>query len=136
MRPALTAAVLLAAAAMWPSIAKAADRRVEVVNASRQDLREFYASNTKRGSWEEDILGEDVLPPGAPSPSISTMAPAPAASISWRCWMAAARLSSATSMSARSAASPSADGMAHGPAAALRARRCAMPPASVSAMQR
>ena len=64
MRPALTAAVLLAAAAMLPTIAEAADRRVEVVNASRQDLRELYASNTKRGSWEEDILGEDVLPPG------------------------------------------------------------------------
>jgi hypothetical protein len=64
MRLAMIASALLAAAVAMPSIAKAADRRVEVVNASRQDLREFYASNTKRGSWEEDILGEDVLPPG------------------------------------------------------------------------
>lgn len=64
MRHALTAAFLLAAIALPPCIAEAADRRVEVVNASRLEMREFYASNTRRGTWEEDILGEDVLPPG------------------------------------------------------------------------
>jgi hypothetical protein len=64
MRHALIATALLAGAAMLPAIAEAADRRVEVINASNRDMREFYASNTKRGSWEEDILGEDVLPAG------------------------------------------------------------------------
>ncbi|MBO1074721.1 hypothetical protein [Roseomonas marmotae] len=64
MRHALIAAAALLAALSAPSIAQAADRRVEVVNASKQELREFYASNAKRSSWEEDILGEDVLPPG------------------------------------------------------------------------
>lgn len=64
MRHALTVAFLLATTALSPSMAEAADRRVEVVNASSREMREFYASNVKRGSWEEDILGEDVLPPG------------------------------------------------------------------------
>lgn len=64
MRHVLIATALLAGAAMLPAIAEAADRRVEVINASNREMREFYASNAKRGSWEEDILGEDVLPPG------------------------------------------------------------------------
>ncbi|MBC9206846.1 hypothetical protein IBL26_08360 [Roseomonas aerophila] len=66
MRPTLLTATFLAAAALMPfaPAAGAADRRVEVVNASGRTMMEFYASNTNRSSWEEDILGNDVLPSG------------------------------------------------------------------------
>jgi hypothetical protein len=47
-----------------PDSAAAQDRRVRVVNASNATVNSFYASNTKRGSWEEDILGRSVLAPG------------------------------------------------------------------------
>lgn len=64
MRQILLAA-LLGAATLTPVLAWAAeDRRVEVVNASGREMREFYASNTKRSNWEEDILGRDTLPAG------------------------------------------------------------------------
>lgn len=59
----LALALTLASLAL-SGAAQAADRRVELVNAARVDLREFYASNTKRSSWEEDILGRDTLSPG------------------------------------------------------------------------
>jgi hypothetical protein len=66
MRNTILASAFLAAAALLPSAtpAQAADRKVEVVNSTNQALQEFYASNAKRASWEEDILGTDVLPPG------------------------------------------------------------------------
>jgi hypothetical protein len=66
MRHALLTAAFLGAASLLPfaSPAEAADRRVEVVNASGRTMTEFYASNTNRSSWEEDILGNDVLPAG------------------------------------------------------------------------
>jgi hypothetical protein len=40
------------------------DRRVNVVNASSQVLRELYASPVTSSSWEEDMLGSSVLTPG------------------------------------------------------------------------
>lgn len=46
------------------AVAVRADRRVEVVNASGVPVMEFYASNISRSTWEEDILGNDVLMPG------------------------------------------------------------------------
>ncbi len=64
MRHVLLAA-LLGAATLVPGLAQAAeDRRVEVVNASGRELREFYASNTQRSNWEEDILGRSTVPNG------------------------------------------------------------------------
>jgi hypothetical protein len=64
MRHVLLAA-LFGAAILAPVLAYAAeDRRVEVVNASGRELREFYASNSQRSNWEEDILGQDTLPSG------------------------------------------------------------------------
>ena len=58
-------AALLGAATLMPVLAGAAeDRRVEVVNRSGQELREFYASNSQRSSWEEDILGDKTVPNG------------------------------------------------------------------------
>lgn len=63
MRHAVFASALLGAVALLPAppAQAAEDRRVEVINASGRDLQEFYASNAKRNSWEEDILGSDVL---------------------------------------------------------------------------
>jgi hypothetical protein len=63
----LLAATLLAAFGLFDatsSTAMAQDRRVEVVNSSGRTMREFYASNVNRSSWEEDILGRNVLPSG------------------------------------------------------------------------
>lgn len=41
------------------------DRRVQVVNETAVTLRELFGSNVGRESWEEDVLGADVLRPGA-----------------------------------------------------------------------
>ena len=77
MRRNLIAAALLAATGLglpacaptvtpvaYVPVAVAADRRVEVFNDSGVTVREFYASNVSRNTWEEDILGRNVLPPG------------------------------------------------------------------------
>ena len=40
------------------------DRRVNVINASGQVLREIYASPVTSSSWEEDMLGSNVLGAG------------------------------------------------------------------------
>ena len=44
--------------------AAAADRRILVINDTSVPLVTFNASNVTRKSWEEDILGQRVLPPG------------------------------------------------------------------------
>ena len=44
--------------------ASAYDRRVVVVNNTSTAIQEFYASNTGENDWQEDILGQDTLPPG------------------------------------------------------------------------
>jgi len=56
---AVVASIALAAAP-----ANAQDRHVEIVNETQHGIVHFYASNVDRGSWEEDILGENVLPVG------------------------------------------------------------------------
>jgi hypothetical protein len=57
------AATMVAAAALVTvsSTASALDRRVEIVNATGLTMMEFYASNVRTDSWEEDIFGPDVL---------------------------------------------------------------------------
>ena len=60
-------ASLFAAAALLLSMAAtahAADRRVNIVNASGNTITHFYASNSGTNSWEEDILGRDTLDAG------------------------------------------------------------------------
>ncbi|AZV76845.1 hypothetical protein EBB79_02320 [Parasedimentitalea marina] len=42
----------------------ALDRRVRIVNDTGYVLVEFYGSNKGSSSWEEDILGRDVLRSG------------------------------------------------------------------------
>ena len=44
--------------------ASAANRHVDIVNATGLTLSEFYASNTGADDWEEDILGRDELADG------------------------------------------------------------------------
>lgn len=50
---------------LTPLSAHAADRRVTVVNKTKVAVVEFYASRANTDDWEEDILGQDVLEPGA-----------------------------------------------------------------------
>ena len=45
--------------------AAALDRRVQIINNTGYTIVEFYGSNTGSDSWEEDILGQDVLPSGS-----------------------------------------------------------------------
>jgi hypothetical protein len=59
-RFALAAAVVAATAVS----AAALDRRVQIVNNTGLTMTNFYGSNTGTSSWEEDILGADVLPSG------------------------------------------------------------------------
>ena len=44
--------------------ASAQDRHVDVINETQHTIVQFFASNVDRGTWEEDILGEEVLPVG------------------------------------------------------------------------
>lgn len=58
---ALTAMTITAAMALPAS---ALDRRVKIVNDTGYVLVEFYGSNKGSTSWEEDILGADILRSG------------------------------------------------------------------------
>jgi uncharacterized protein (DUF2147 family) len=60
-----TAAVtaLLTLATVLP--AAALDRRVTIINNTGYTIVNFFGSNTGTQSWEEDILGNDVLPSGS-----------------------------------------------------------------------
>lgn len=61
---AFSAALALAILAIGVVDAAALDRRVRINNQSSYDIVEFYASNTGSRSWEEDILGRNILPAG------------------------------------------------------------------------
>lgn len=39
-------------------------RDFTLVNGSQVTIREVYVSPTDAQSWQEDVLGQDVLPPG------------------------------------------------------------------------
>lgn len=59
-RALLTAAIALFAG----GVAAEDDRRIKVINETDFTIVEFYGSNAGSESWEEDVLGEDVLAPG------------------------------------------------------------------------
>jgi hypothetical protein len=40
------------------------NRNLTIINNTGQDIIRFYGSNSGRTSWEEDILGQDILPRG------------------------------------------------------------------------
>jgi hypothetical protein len=61
----LSTIVTMAVLAVGVADANALDRRVRINNQSSYDIYEFYASNTGTSSWEEDILGNDILPAGS-----------------------------------------------------------------------
>ena len=42
----------------------AQNRNVTIINNTGQDIIRFYGSNAGARSWEEDILGSDILPRG------------------------------------------------------------------------
>jgi len=56
---AVLTAVTVTATMSLPAIA--ADRRVKIVNNTGFTIVRFYGSNKGSKSWEEDILGSDVL---------------------------------------------------------------------------
>jgi hypothetical protein len=56
----VTAALLLAASAA----AVAADYYVDITNRTGYTIMYMYVSPAKSDSWEEDVLGDDVLPHG------------------------------------------------------------------------
>ncbi len=45
--------------------AAALDRRVKIINNTGYTITHFYGSNTGAKSWQEDILGQDLLPSGS-----------------------------------------------------------------------
>ncbi|NGQ91989.1 hypothetical protein G5V65_13885 [Rhodobacter sp. HX-7-19] len=59
----LTLIAALSLATALPAVAL--DRRVTIVNNTGFTIVRFFGSNTGSKSWEEDILGEDVLPSGS-----------------------------------------------------------------------
>lgn len=62
----LTGAAVAAATLAFTAAAPAtgADRRVRIINDTSVTMTQFYASNVDTDSWEEDILGSDVLRSG------------------------------------------------------------------------
>jgi hypothetical protein len=62
---AFSAVLALAILAIGVVDAAALDRRVRINNKSSYDIIEFYASNTGTRSWQEDILGREILPSGS-----------------------------------------------------------------------
>jgi hypothetical protein len=60
------AAALLAVCLLTSTAASAGeDRHVRIINETEHTIVRFYASNTAADSWQEDILGEDVLKAGS-----------------------------------------------------------------------
>jgi hypothetical protein len=47
-----------------PGVVRADPRDFTLVNESTVVIREAYVSSSATTSWEEDVLGNDVLPPG------------------------------------------------------------------------
>jgi hypothetical protein len=59
------AAAVVAALVISAAPALALNRHVTVVNKTGYTIVNFYGSNTGSDNWEEDILGNDVLPTGS-----------------------------------------------------------------------
>ena len=67
MKNLLRLAQISAVAALVASLcgsAVAEDRKVKIINETNFDIVEFYGSHVGTDSWEEDILGQDVLTAG------------------------------------------------------------------------
>lgn len=71
MKRALVTALALTAAAFAPGLEFAApadaqqlNRRVRIINNTSYTMTSFQASNVRRRTWEEDMLGRSVVRPG------------------------------------------------------------------------
>lgn len=60
----LVSALIAALSAVAQPAMAQEDRKVEIVNKTGVTMQRFYGSNKKSDSWEEDILGDDVLRSG------------------------------------------------------------------------
>jgi hypothetical protein len=61
----LLGGLMLTACTEGTSTQTSADRHVRIINNSGATITRFYGSNAGSDSWEEDILGADVLPSGS-----------------------------------------------------------------------
>ena len=57
-------AILLMAGAATTAQAQQLDRRVRIINNTNYTMISFQASNVRRKSWEEDMLGRSTVRPG------------------------------------------------------------------------
>jgi hypothetical protein len=64
VREGLFAIALAAASLIGAASAQAEDRHVRIINETSHTMVHFYASNVAENSWQEDILGRDVVKPG------------------------------------------------------------------------
>jgi hypothetical protein len=58
-------AILCALEAATGPPASALDRHIEFVNDTRMAIVEIYASPVGVGRWDQDLLGDGILPPGS-----------------------------------------------------------------------
>ena len=65
LRPAIYAAAGFSACLALSAPARAQDLVFVLENKSSFDVEEFYASPKGVDDWEEDILGQDILPKGS-----------------------------------------------------------------------
>jgi hypothetical protein len=61
LRFGLAIALALISSGQAPEI----DRRVRIVNDSKQVIVDFYGANVTVREWRESLLGDGTLPPGA-----------------------------------------------------------------------
>ena len=61
--PAFALSAVLALSSAAPALSL--DRRVTIINNTGFTIVRFFGSNTGSGSWEEDILSDQVLPSGS-----------------------------------------------------------------------
>ena len=61
----LASVAVAAAGLLLPGAADALDRRVTIINDTSYDIVEFYGSQRDAATWEENILGGDILSAGS-----------------------------------------------------------------------
>jgi hypothetical protein len=65
VRAALLGALALAVSGTSAFASDGYNREVRIYNHTGEDIIWFYGSRTSTSSWEEDILGSDILPAGS-----------------------------------------------------------------------
>ena len=62
---AMAGSILYALQAATGPPASALDQHIEFTNNTRMAIVEIYASPIGTGRWEQDLLGDDILPPAS-----------------------------------------------------------------------